>query len=159
MLPWSWVTRACSLNFKCSQPDNSFPYCDGGGEGFEGQSLLQYTFQRELKIRVFACFWRFCRKMCCPTKSSLLPLTLIHISLAPLCLAAVAAALRALQQVFLLSGTPPGPLEEQCSVSLMLHCSLPSLWASPWSCLGRSLHVWSGEAFLHDVFNCHLLWA
>lgn len=56
MLPWSWVTRACSLNFKCSQPDYSFPYCDGGGEGFEGQSLLQYTFRRELKIRVFACF-------------------------------------------------------------------------------------------------------
>lgn len=57
MLPWSWVTwaaRSCSLNFKCSQPDYSFPYCDGGGEGFEGQSLLQYTFRRELKIRVLA---------------------------------------------------------------------------------------------------------
>lgn len=52
MLPWSWVTRACSLNFKCSQPDYSFPYCDGGGEGFEGRSLLQYTFRRELKISV-----------------------------------------------------------------------------------------------------------
>lgn len=129
MLPWSWVTwaaRSCSLNFKCSQPDYSFPYCDGGGEGFEGQSLLQYTFRRELKIRVLACFWRFCRKMCCPTKSSLLPLTLIHISLAPLCLAAAAAALRALQQVFLLSGTPPGPLEKQCSV-LSNAASLPTL--------------------------------
>lgn len=46
----------------------------------------------------------------------MLSLTLIHISLAPLCLAAAAAALRAQQQVFLLSGIPPGPLEGQCSV-------------------------------------------
>lgn len=48
MLLCSWVTQAarpCSLNFKCSQPDYSFPYCDDGGEGFEGQSLLRYTFE------------------------------------------------------------------------------------------------------------------
>lgn len=74
--------------------------------------------------------------MCSPTNSSLLSLTLIHISLAPLCLTVEAAALTAQQQVFLLSGTPPGPLEEQSMSSLTLHHSPPSVSASslemPW---------------------------
>lgn len=114
----------------------------------------------ELQIRVFACLWRFCRKMCCPTNSFLLSSILNHISLAPLCLAAAAAALRAQQQVFLLSGTPPGPLEGQRSV-LSNTASLPTLCQHhPWSCLGRSLRVWFGKCFLHEFFifsNCFQL--
>lgn len=58
-----------------------------------------------------------------------------------------------------------------CSQSLLLdpskcsvlspptpHRSYPLCGHQPWSCLGRSLRVWSGKTFLHDVFNCPLIW-
>lgn len=72
---------------------------------------------------------------------------LIHISMAPLCLAAAAAALRAQQQVFQLSGTRHGPLEGQCSVLSNTASSLSLCGHHPWSCLGRRLRVWFGKAF------------
>lgn len=53
MPPWPWVTpavRSC-LDFKCSQPDCSCPYCDGGGEGFQRPTLLLYTFKGSYKSK------------------------------------------------------------------------------------------------------------
>lgn len=97
MLPWSWVTwavRFCCLNFKCSQPDSSFPYCDGSGEGFQRPVSSILHLWRALQIRAFARFWKSLQeKRYFPTNSSLLRLTLIHISLAPLCLVAAAPTL------------------------------------------------------------------
>lgn len=161
MLPWFWVTwavRSCCLNFKRSQPDSSSPYCYGGGKGFQRPVSSTVHLQRELQIRTFARSWRVYRKKgYFPTNSSSLPLSLICIRLAPLCLAAAATALsRALPQVFLLSVTPAGTRKGQCPVPSNATSLRPSLWA--WSCLGRSLRVWSGKTFLHGVFNCHLIW-
>lgn len=62
------------------------------------------------------------------------------------------------RQLSLLSVTPAGPLKGQCSVPPTLHRSYPLCKHQPQSCLGRSLRVWSGKTFLHNVFNCPLIW-
>lgn len=41
---------------KCFQPDCSFLPCDDGGEGFEGLSLLQYTFKGNYKSECLLAF-------------------------------------------------------------------------------------------------------
>lgn len=96
MLLWSWVTwavRPCCLSFKCSHPDSSFPYCVMVVKVFKGQSLLSTPSKGVTNQNICSLLKSLQEKRYVPSNSSSLPLTLIHICLAPLCLAAAATAL------------------------------------------------------------------
>lgn len=90
----TWAAGCCCLNFKCSQLDSPFPFCNGGGEGFQ-RPIISSTLhlQRELHQNICWLWKSLQEKRHFLTNSSWLPLTLIYVRLAPLCLAAAAAAL------------------------------------------------------------------
>lgn len=51
LMLYSWVTwsvRSCCLNFQCSQPDSSFPYSGGDGEGLQKPASFLLHLWREL---------------------------------------------------------------------------------------------------------------
>lgn len=137
------AVRPCNLNFKCSQPDCSFLPCDDGGEGFEGLSLLQYMFKGNYKS-MFACLWRFCRKICCPTNSSLLSLTqftilwLLYAWLQQQLPSGLSSKYFCSQELLL------GLWKGSALSSLTLHRSLPSLWASSLELQKPQGLVWKG---------------
>lgn len=153
MLLWFWVTwavRSCCLNFKCSQPDSSSPYCDGGGEGFQRPVSSTVHLRRELQIRAFACSWRVYRKKgYLPTNSSSLPLSLIRIRLAPLCLAAAATALSRGSAVGIpaLSNSCWDPKRAvscplQCYIAPTLSVGMEPSWQKPEGLVWKDFFTW-----------------
>lgn len=137
-----------------------FPLLCDGGEGFQRPVSSFYAFEGSYKSEHLLALEESSGKKVCPFKLFLTALNLnSHLfgSSVPGC-SSDCPQQGPCGQVFLLPAPPPAPLEGQRPVPSDATALLPLCGHQPWGCLGRSLRVWSGKTFLHDVFNCHLIW-
>lgn len=167
LLSWvTWAVRPCCLNFKCSQPDSPFLYI-GGGEVFQrpvtNLNTCPWIAYRKKGISLQNPSHTYCGSICnifydsmILSTASWLLLTLFHICLAPLCLAAAAPALcgELCRQVLLFSAAPLGPQDGQCPVPPTPACIQP-MDGSPGAVLAEAGGFGLGE--LCYIFSCHWL--